>query len=313
MQHIILNTDIGGDVDDLGALAVLHTLRAAGKCELLAVMSDTPQIGAIEAIVATNRYFGGGDIPVGRPPWAMRSDGSYADAVARAARESIDLRDVPQSTALYRQILSDAADASVTIATIGPLFLIDHLLTSPSDAVSKLSGRDLVAAKVQRVVMMGGAHPASGERPETNFNSWKVPGITARVLETLPCPLEICTFELGAIQHGYGTGARLAELPDDHPVRVGYADFFARPPWWVPGGPTAIRAWSIWDQITCLHAAWPDSPWIDVDRAQRCIVSADGANHWTTQTPTHGRLVSKLPPAALANDVIEPLMMGRLP
>ena len=174
MEHVILDTDLGGDVDDLGALAVLHTLRAAGHCELLAVMSDTPQTGAIDAIHATNRYFGAGHVPVGRPPWAMRSEDSYADAVARSAGVSIDVRDAPTSTALYRRILADAADASVTIATIGPLLLVDQLLASPADAASKLNGRDLVAAKVNRVVMMGGAHPASGARPETNFRAWDV-------------------------------------------------------------------------------------------------------------------------------------------
>ncbi|HEV7302073.1 MAG TPA: hypothetical protein VGN72_22240 [Tepidisphaeraceae bacterium] len=316
MENIILDTDLGGDVDDLGALAVLHTLRAAGLCELLGVMSVTPQSGAVEAIVATNRFFDAGAIPVGRPPWAMRSEGSYADAVAQAAHVSLDMRDVPLSTALYRRLLADADDASVTIATIGPLFLLDQLLTSPADAVTKLTGSQLVEAKLKRVVVMGGFHHSATTKPETNFAAWGVPGVTARVLETLQCPIEFCTFELGALEHGYGTGERLAELPLSHPVRVGYDHFFAHPPWWVKGGATPIRPWSIWDQITVLHAALPDNPWLDTLWDERCIVDPAGRTTWTRPASglaSHGRLVDRQSPRALANDVIEPLMMGRLP
>ncbi|HEV7297744.1 MAG TPA: hypothetical protein VGN72_00140 [Tepidisphaeraceae bacterium] len=316
MEHIILDTDLGGDVDDLGALAVLHTLLADGLCKLLGVMSVTPQSGAVEAIVATNRFFDGGDIPVGRPPWEMRSEGSYADAVAQAAQVSLDMRDVPLSTALYRRLLADAADASVTIATIGPLFLLDQLLASPADAVTKLTGSQLVKTKVKRVVMMGGFHHSATTKPETNFAAWGVRGVTARVLATLECPVELCTFELGAIEHGYGTGERLAELPLSHPVRVGYDHFFAHPPWWVKGGATLNRPWSIWDQITVLHAALPNNPWLDTSWDECCRVDPAGGTTWApraSRPASHGRLVNRLSPRSLATDVIEPLMLGRLP
>ena len=36
-KQIIFDTDIGGDCDDAGALAILHEAQNAGKAELLAV------------------------------------------------------------------------------------------------------------------------------------------------------------------------------------------------------------------------------------------------------------------------------------
>jgi hypothetical protein len=37
-SKIIFDTDIGGDADDLGALAMLHNYVKRGDCELLAIM-----------------------------------------------------------------------------------------------------------------------------------------------------------------------------------------------------------------------------------------------------------------------------------
>ena len=335
MEHVILDTDLGGDVDDLGALAVLHTLRAAGWCELLGVMSVTPQHGAIEAITATNRHLGGGAVPIGRPPWAMRRENSYADAVARRADVSLDLSDVPLATPLYRRLLHEAPDASVTIATIGPLLLVDQLLNSPGDAASPLTGRQLVEAKLKRVVVMGGFETSSGPRAETNFGAWDVPGVTARVIDALPCPVTICPFELGAAEHGYGTGtptrrtaarttpcawATSTSSPTRRPgspatpkissrkvnkrtrgVRLGTGSSArgrsgTRSPFCMPRCPTR-RGW----RSTGPGAA---------------SSTTQGANRWSPPDAdgrVHGLLQNRVSPATLAHEVIDPLMRGLLP
>ena len=61
---IIFDTDLGGDCDDAGTLAMLHRLCDKGEAELLAVTHcyATPwNAGAIDAI---NRYYGR-EVPVG--------------------------------------------------------------------------------------------------------------------------------------------------------------------------------------------------------------------------------------------------------
>ncbi len=59
---IIYETDMTCDVDDVGALAVLHALANAGDVELLTVgFNETCPNGA----VAINAWYGRGDIPIG--------------------------------------------------------------------------------------------------------------------------------------------------------------------------------------------------------------------------------------------------------
>ena len=55
---------------------------------------------------------------------------------------------------LYRKILSQAADSSITIVTVGFFTNMANLLTSGTDEFSSLSGKDLIAKKVKVVVSM---------------------------------------------------------------------------------------------------------------------------------------------------------------
>jgi len=52
---VILDTDIGTDVDDAGALAVLHALASRGEARILAVMSSNrnPWSGAAIDVIST--------------------------------------------------------------------------------------------------------------------------------------------------------------------------------------------------------------------------------------------------------------------
>ena len=52
---IILDTDIGTDVDDAGALAMLHALAGRGEARILAVMSSNrnPWSGAAIDVIST--------------------------------------------------------------------------------------------------------------------------------------------------------------------------------------------------------------------------------------------------------------------
>ena len=58
MNKIIFDTDIGGDCDDAGALAILHEAQNAGKAELLAVTLSTSSPYAAGCADAINRYYG---------------------------------------------------------------------------------------------------------------------------------------------------------------------------------------------------------------------------------------------------------------
>ena len=48
--NIIFDTDFGGDVDDLGALAMLHHLVDKNECKLLGVMCWSTEQYAVSAL-----------------------------------------------------------------------------------------------------------------------------------------------------------------------------------------------------------------------------------------------------------------------
>ena len=66
--RVILDTDLGIDVDDAGALAVLHALADKGEARILATVANVNDPHAPGALDAINTYYGRPNIPVGRNP-----------------------------------------------------------------------------------------------------------------------------------------------------------------------------------------------------------------------------------------------------
>src|SRR5580658_2239553 len=63
--HVIFDTDMGNDVDDALALAMLHALASRGEVTLLAVTVSKDNPWAAEYVHLVNEYYGRGAIPVG--------------------------------------------------------------------------------------------------------------------------------------------------------------------------------------------------------------------------------------------------------
>jgi len=57
---------------------------------------------------------------------------------------------------LYRRLLHDASDHSVTVVVIGNFYNIEDLLKSPGDQIDERNGRELVEAKVRQLIITGG-------------------------------------------------------------------------------------------------------------------------------------------------------------
>ena len=84
MLKIIIDTDIGCDCDDAGALAVAHCLEKNGYCNLISMTHCTSRVDGCCAIDIINRYYGREDIPVG----ILQTDG-FLDNPDRALSQSI--------------------------------------------------------------------------------------------------------------------------------------------------------------------------------------------------------------------------------
>src|SRR5882724_11952295 len=63
--RLIFDTDMGNDIDDAVALAMIHALESRGEAKLLAVTVTKDNRWAAPFIDAMNTFYGRGDIPIG--------------------------------------------------------------------------------------------------------------------------------------------------------------------------------------------------------------------------------------------------------
>lgn len=312
--RIILDTDLGPDADDAGALAVAHALTNAGEAHLLGVMCSTTNPWCSPCADAINTYYGRPEIPVGTlkgPGFAGGSEDWYGDSFNGfiAGHFPNRLRHgeyAPDARILYRQLLTQQPDTSVAIVVVGMTTNLRDLLTSPPDSISPLSGKDLVARKVKLLSVMGGRYPAGLE-----FNFELDAAATEYVLNEWPTPIMFSGFEIG---EEVLTGARLfTETPPENPVRAAYHLWdlhFARgfEPDFDPS--TGIWPHSSFDQTAVLYAVRGLRDYWIAHTTGRNVLLNDGSNEWRSSPDSdHAYLVERMPREALAR-IIEDLMVA---
>ena len=64
-KNIIIDTDIGPDCDDVGALAMLNIYANQGLCRILGVSHCTSNPYGAGTIDVINRYYGRPDVAIG--------------------------------------------------------------------------------------------------------------------------------------------------------------------------------------------------------------------------------------------------------
>lgn len=205
-MRVIFETDLGNDVDDAMALDLLYKYMDAGKVDLLAVMINKVEDGAVELADIYRTWYGYPDVPIGGivDGADCSKDGkNYAQAVAEMVdaegkplfkRSSADSADYPLAVNLYREILAAQPDTSVTIISTGFSTNLARLLESQADGFSPLDGRELVAAKVKDLVVMAG-NIADPTKPE--YNVMKDVPAARKVFSEWPTPLVTSPFEVG--------------------------------------------------------------------------------------------------------------------
>ena len=223
---VILDTDIGPDCDDTGALAILNQLCDEGACELLAVTHCTGSPYGVPTISAINRCFGR-RVPIGtcRDAGFLSTGAALAYTPQVAAAFPHDFppgAPQPGAVDVLRETLSGAEDGSVTVIAIGPLNNLAAALRD--DACGPL-----IASKVQRLVAMAGYFQADKHFAEWNVEQ-DIPA-ARHVADNWPSPILFCPFEAG---ENILTGASLSKYPDN-PVALSYRLFteggMLRPSW----------------------------------------------------------------------------------
>jgi purine nucleosidase len=286
---IIFDTDIGTDVDDAGALAILHILADRGEARILATMSANRSRWGAPAIDGINTFYGRGDLPIGSSRTGPDDEKWYHDVVPRFPHDLADGGAAPEAVALYREMLASQPDHGVTIVVVGWLTNMAGLLASPPDAHSPLDGKALVAAKVKELVAMGGSWPNNKNEGEYNFHT---DGAAAhKVIGDWPGKVMFTGLGKDVM-----TGARLmAEKTDDHPVRAFYGKFLEA---------NKVSARSSWDLIAVLYAVRGLGSYFTAVTDGHCVGRADGSSEWVPgPAANHGYLVHRMPPEELAAEL----------
>jgi inosine-uridine nucleoside N-ribohydrolase len=154
--RIIFDTDIGGDVDDAGALALLHALADRGEAQILGVLISKKNEWAGPCVDVINTWYGRPDLPIGYQRGCQHgyhnlkdpdvdTTATYGEAVSKAFPHRLKKSsDAPDAGLLCRRLLAAQPDHSVTIVSVGLLCNLRDLLDSRPDKYSKLDGEALV-------------------------------------------------------------------------------------------------------------------------------------------------------------------------
>ena len=278
-QRVIFDTDMGNDVDDALALAVFHALESRGESRLLAVTITKDEPYAAAYVDLVNTFYGRPGIPIGVTHSGITPDTNFEATVARMrdARGSPlyahDLRDgrrAADAVTVLRRVLATQPDTSVVIVQTGFSTNLAHLLGSPGDRYSPLSGRDLVARKVRALEVMAGRFDTTdaSARAFTEFNVQRDIASARALFERWPTPIEVSGFEVGiAILYPAESIERDFGYVAHHPVRDGYIHFTgARYPYDRP----------TWDVTSALQAVRPDQGYFGRSVLGRVVVDERG-------------------------------------
>lgn len=282
---IIFDTDLGPDYDDVGALAFLHAMADSGKAEILATLSSNKHELVAPSIDVINTWFGRPDIPIGAPAAqgpSLASSQGWADSIVASYPHKIkSTSEAEDAVRIYRRILSTQPDNSVTIITVGFLTNLRDLLKSGPDAISPLTGSELIAEKVEKLVSMAGSFPRGRE-----FNVFIDSTASKFVYENWPGEVIFTGFEIGK---EILTGLRLMNMNiEGSPVK----DVFSIS---IPMSKDDKNGRMSWDQTAVLIGVYGTEGFFDTRRGT-ILVDSSGSNEWKDDPEgKHQHVIQKMP------------------
>jgi len=285
---IILDTDIGPDCDDAGAIATLNALADLGEVEILGMTCCTSSPWGAPCIQVINTYYGRSDIPIGtyRKGDLMGED-RWSFYNKYIAEHFPSVSEVFDATRVLRQIL--AFNKDVTIVGIGPLTNLADLLESPPDDISPKDGMQLILDSVKHLVQMAGGFPVAEE-----FNFVQHPKSAQRVVDYWPTPIVFCGMEIGG---RITAGEQLMKTPVTNPVRMAYK---LHTQGWMKGFG--------FDPVTVLYAVRGLRDYWTLSRRGHCIVDEKGKNFWKNDVFGDHRYLIRRKASEKMGRIIEDLM-----
>ena len=267
---VIFDTDIGNDVDDCLALAILHAFESRGEARIAAVTITKDNPWAPRLASAINIFYGRPEIPIGVVHGGKTLDDGYLQKALAAGHHKYEDR-ARDAVTVLREALQAEPDGSVAIVQVGFSTNLARLLDSPG-------GRDLVAKKVRRLVLMAGDF--SGGGPEYNVVT-DIPA-AQKVAREWPTPVVWSGFEVGrTIKYPAASIVRDFGPPGANPVADAYRVYLKMP-----------YDRETWDLTAAFYAVRPGDGYFTASPEGGVSVDDRGMTKFTPQAGGRHRILS---------------------
>lgn len=278
-QRVIVLTDYAGDCDDAAALAVACDAHRKGHINLLGVVVSSSIATSAPGVYGQLAAYG---LQNAIPVYAYQGNvGSYNNLISAAVRDRFGVAGqmrtaYPDDLTGLRTLLANAPDGSVKIIDVGAPVSGARLMDSPADAISPLTGMQLIAAKVSALYQMAGRFDGT---TTTEYNATRDIASTRRVYEDWPTTVYAHGWEVG---NPVFCGPPVFNIAGADPVGVAYVAY-------------NIRMQRSWDPLTVRHAVYGERDEFGFATANgRIAVDAAGLTTASTATPGNRFVMSKL-------------------
>jgi hypothetical protein len=306
LPNIIFDTDMCMDIDDGMALAIVHALHDRHEAKLVAVTVSLDEKWCAPYVDVLNTFYGHPDVPIGvirngpseklaterihaglglprvwhkKPSIKFAQyilDRKHPDGSPVYPRHLTDASQAPEAVSLLRKTLSAQADGSVVMIQVGNSGNFAELLKSQRDAISDLSGLELVRRKVRFLSVMAAEFGKARDGPN-GINFYEDVPSAQEVFKHWPGPIVVSGAEIGgtidfpglSIERDYSYAA-------NHPLAESYRYYCS----------TYIQPYvekakcphdhSTLDQTAALYALRPDRNYFSLSKPGKITVLPSG-------------------------------------
>ena len=280
--RVIFDTDMGNDIDDAMALALLHSLQARGECQVLAVTLTKNDPLAGPFVDAVNTFYGRGNIPVGvRREGGKNNENRFLklaavkDGDALRYPRKLDNDTAPEAKELLRKTLAAQPDGSVMLVQVGFFSNLAGLLDSPAD-------KELLKQKVKLLSIMAGSFQTIDHNNHyLEYNVVCDVPAAQKLAKEWPTPIVWSGYEIGiALKYPAVSIERDFNYVPHHIIAEAYR-LYEPPPHERPP----------WDLTAALYAVRPDRSYFDLSPPGRVTVENDGFTRFKPESKGRDRFL----------------------
>lgn len=263
---LLIDTDIGPDCDDAGALAVAASMAKRYGVPVGAVVSCTSSPYGAPCAEAICRFCG---LEVGAFAENKQEGLLSRENNMRYNREIAGRFCSPKTyedaVTAYRRTLAALPDGGAVVVGIGPFATLAQLMRSRPDEFSPLCGKDLFAKKVRAAVVMAAKYPKGRE-----YNIICDPPSAIGFFDACEVPIFFADFDAGySVRSGF---PRTVSPRTDNPLYLAYLRYCT------DGDYTCAQLNASYDLVAMHFAFEGDSEWFGISEPYRFTVTDEGEN-----------------------------------